>query len=50
MTTEMGAQFGMIELGRAGNMTRQTSGRKGGSKNERACLKGTKNYSHGRKT
>ena len=28
----MGAYFGMIELGRAGKMTRQTSSRKGCSK------------------
>ena len=48
--TETGAQFRMIELGRAGNMTRQTSGRKSCSKNERAHLEEAKNISHGRKT
>jgi hypothetical protein len=37
--TEMGEQIGTIELGRAGNLTRQISDRTGFSKNERAVWK-----------
>jgi hypothetical protein len=47
--TEMGAQFWTTELGRARNMTRQTRGRKGCSKNDRAHLEDTEKFSHGRR-
>jgi len=41
----MGAQFEAIELGRAGNTTSQTMGRKGCLKNARESLEERKNIS-----
>ena len=43
--TETGAQFEAIEFGRAGNMTSQTRGRKGCSKNVRESLEERNNIS-----